>query len=257
MNTDRLLDKVIVVAGGGSGIGAATALRLGAEGARVLVGDIDADRALATATTIADAGGVARSVAFDLADEASVQNLIRSAVNEYGRLNGLFNVGADLSPATLGQDSNVVDVALDVWHRTLDVNLTGYMLTMRAAIPVMLETGGGAIVNTVSGLVLGGDDERPSYGASKGALIPLTLHVARRWGKRGIRCNTLAPGIVLTESQLSTISDEHRASVLERLPSPRFGQPEDIAAMAALLLSDDGAWVNGQLIAVNGGSVFH
>ena len=253
----RLTDKVIVVAGGATGIGAATALRLGQEGASVVVADLNTSGAGATAAAIQGAGGVAVAYTFDFAEEASVMALFEFVKGTYNRLDGVFNVGADLSPGTIGRDSNVVDVPLDVWRRTLDVNLTGYMLSIRHAVPMLLERSGGAIVNTVSGLVLRGDQEHPSYGAAKGGLIPLTLHVATRWGKQGIRCNTLAPGVVLTDNQLTTISATHRAKIMEGLPSTRFGRPEDIAAMAALLLSDEGEWINGQLIAVNGGGAFH
>lgn len=253
----RLAGKVVVIAGGASGIGAATARRVGEEQAKVVVADVDRDGAELTAEGIRAAGGDAQALVFDFADETSVTALFEAAVAAYGGIDGLFNVGADLRPETIGRDSNLLDVPLDVWQRTLEVNLSGYLLTMRQAIPLLLERGGGAIVNTVSGLILRGDRERPSYGASKGALVPLTRHVALRWGKQGIRCNTLAPGVVLTENQLQTISDEQRAAIMETLPSPRFGRPEDLAAMAALLLSDEGEWINGQLIAVNGGGAFH
>lgn len=253
----RLADKVVVIAGGATGIGAATAARLGNEGACVVVGDINGVGAESTATAVREQGGRASATAFDLADEQSVAALFQHAKATFGRLDGLFNVGADLSPQTIGRDSNIVDVPMEVWRRTLDVNLTGYMLTIRHALPLLLESGGGAIVNTVSGLVLRGDRDHPSYGAAKGGLIPLALHVASRWGKQGIRCNTLAPGVVLTENQLQTITDEQRSKIMEALPSTRFGRPADIAAMAALLLSDEGEWINGQLIAVNGGGAFH
>jgi NAD(P)-dependent dehydrogenase (short-subunit alcohol dehydrogenase family) len=249
-----LQGKVVVVAGGATGIGAASAHRLAAEGARVVIGDLNGDGAEETAQSIRDAGGDARPFAFDIADEGSAGDLIRFATTEAGAIDGLFNVAADLRPETLGRDTNLLDVPLDVWHRTLEVNLTGYLHTMRHALPAMLERGGGAIVNTISGLVLNGDPERPAYGASKGAVVTLTLHVASRWGRDGVRCNAVAPGMVLTDHSLRHFTPEQREAVMGRVRSPRLGRAEDVAAMVTLLMSQDGEWINGQVIAVNGGT---
>jgi NAD(P)-dependent dehydrogenase (short-subunit alcohol dehydrogenase family) len=248
-----LRDKVVIVAGGASGIGAATAKRLSTEGATVVVGDINAAGAEKTATEIESAGGRAMPLSFDLSIEESCAELISATVGEYGGVDGLFNVGADLRPEIFGRDTNVVDVPLEVWRRTLDVNLTGYFSTCKYVIPQLLERGGGAIVNTATGLVLSGDPERVSYGASKAGLLALTKHIASRWGKQGIRSNLVAPGLVLTELALAQISLEEREFVASMLRSPRHGKPEDIAAMATFLLSEDAEWINGQLHLVNGG----
>jgi NAD(P)-dependent dehydrogenase (short-subunit alcohol dehydrogenase family) len=248
-----LRDKVIIVAGGASGIGAATAKRLGTEGAIVVVGDINATDAEKTAIEIESAGGRAMPFSFDLSIEESCADLVSATVREYGGVDGLFNVAADLRPEIFGRDTNVVDVPLDVWQRTLDVNLTGYFYTCRHVIPRLLERGGGAIVNTSTGLVLSGDPERVSYGASKAALLALTRHIASRWGKQGIRSNSIAPGLVLTDLALNMISLEEQEHVASMLRSPRHGKPEDIAAMATFLLSEDAEWINGQLHLVNGG----
>jgi NAD(P)-dependent dehydrogenase (short-subunit alcohol dehydrogenase family) len=144
-------------------------------------------------------------------------------------------------------------VPLDVWQRTLDVNLTGTLLMTRSVLPALLERGGGSIVNTLSGLVFYGDRIRPAYLASKGALIALTRHVATRWGKEGIRCNAVAPGFVMTEQVERNVSQQERDHVLAVNRSPRHGRPEDIAATVAFLLSDDAEWINGQMHLVNGG----
>ena len=124
---------------------------------------------------------------------------------------------------------------------------------MRNAIPVLLECGGGAIVNTLSGLIFYGDRKRPAYLASKGALVALTKHVAARWGKEGIRCNAVAPGFVVTEQTEHNVPQEERDAVLAANKSPRHGRPDDIAATVAFLLSDDAEWINGQMHLVNGG----
>lgn len=245
--------KSIVVAGGASGIGLATCVRLADAKARVIVGDINGEQAERTAAELRDAGGWARAIAFDLADDASCAELVAFAVREAGRLDGLFNVAADTTQQTLGRDTDLLTVPPDVWQRTLDVDLTGYMRTCRAALPHLLERGG-AIVNTVSGLVLNGDPGRVAYGAAKGGVVVLSRHIASRWGTEGIRCNSIAPGFVTTEQSLANIPQDFQDQVRSLVRSPRLGRPEDIAAMAAFLLSDDGEWINGQLIPVNGGT---
>jgi NAD(P)-dependent dehydrogenase (short-subunit alcohol dehydrogenase family) len=249
-----LKDKVIVVAGGGSGIGRSAALRLADEGARIVVGDLNATGTREVGDAIASAGGSGVGFEFDIADEQSCTALIDAAVGEYGGVDGLFNVAADVSEHNLGRDTNVVDVPIDVWHRSLAVNLTGYFYTCRHVIPRLLERGGGAIVNTISGLVLNGDPNRVSYGASKAGSLALTRHIASRWGREGIRCNLVAPGFVTTDNALSRIPDDEQQRLSAMIRSPRFGRPEDIAAMVAFLLSDDGEWINGQVHAVNGGT---
>ncbi|MGW3984447.1 SDR family NAD(P)-dependent oxidoreductase [Streptomyces mirabilis] len=246
-------DKVVIIAGGGSGIGAETARRLAEEGARLVVGDIAADRAAAVAQEVRDGGGDATSCHLDITQEDSCAELVATAVKTYGQVNGLFNVAADTSQETMGRDTTVVDVPLEVWRRSLDVNLTGYFLTARHTIPALLEAGGGAIVNTLSGLVLYGDPNRVSYGASKAGLMALTKHIAIRWGKENIRCNIVAPGLVLTEKSTALNSPQYRAEVLGLIRSPRFGKAEDIAAATTFLLSDDAEWINGQVLPVNGG----
>ena len=245
-----LQDKVVVVAGGATGIGAATAKRLGEEGARVVVGDINAAGAQATADEIVAADGVAVPFAFDLAEEASCGALVAEAVGRWGTLNGLFNCAADLSKDNLGRDTDVVTTPLDVVERTLRVNLVGYFLTARHAIPAMLEAGGGSIVNMTSAVVLG-QPVFGAYGMAKGGVIALSRHIATRWGKEGIRCNALDPGITLTDNQLTMVSGEKREQALRSVRAPRFGEPWEIAAMVAFLLSDEAPWINGQTYAAS------
>jgi NAD(P)-dependent dehydrogenase (short-subunit alcohol dehydrogenase family) len=247
-------DKTIVLAGSATGIGAETARRLGAEGARVVLGDIDADGAGAVAGEIRAAGGEAHAVAFDIADAESCAGLVAAAVERYDGIDGLFNVAAELSAENFSRDTDLLTVPLEVWRRTLDVNLTGYLQTTRHALPHILERGGGAVVNTVSGLLLNGDPSRPAYGASKGGLVALTRHVASRWGTEGIRCNAIAPGFVTTDTSLASIPAPEQDRLRTMIRANRFGHPRDIAAMATFLLSDDGAWVNGQILPVNGGT---
>ena len=245
-----LKDRVVIVAGGASGIGAASAKRLGEEGARVVVGDLNFPGAEATAKEIVAAGGTAVGFAFDLADEVSCGALIAEAVGRWGALHGLFNCGADLSTETLGRDSDVVSMPLEVVERTLRVNLIGYFLTARHAIPAILEAGGGSIVNMTSGVVLG-QPKFGAYGMAKGGVIALSRHIAARWGKEGVRCNALDPGITLTDNQRTMVTDDHREHAMRAIRSPRFGEPREIAAMVAFLLSEEAPWINGQTYAVS------
>ncbi|MEU4423380.1 SDR family oxidoreductase [Actinoplanes sp. NPDC024001] len=252
-----LTGRSIVVCGGATGIGSATAQRLAAEGARVVVGDLNADGARETADKIEAAGGEALAVTFDLAGEASIRALIDRAVTEFGTVHGLFNVGADLSPETVGRDGDLLEMDPAVWRRTFEVDLLGYALSCRAVIPVLLANGGGAIVNTSSLAACVGEATRPAYAAAKAGINALTRHVASRWGKEGIRCNGVQPGMVMSETALATMSEEFQAAGLAGSRSTRLGRPADLAATVAFLLSDDAEWVNGQTWTVDGGATFH
>lgn len=249
----RLEGKVAVVAGGGNGIGAASSKRLAAEGATVVVGDINVAAAATVAGEIAAEGGTSLAVTFDIADEGSVAQLFSQTADAFGGVDLLHNVAADLSDATLGRDSDLLDIDLAVWDRTMAVDLRGFVLTMRQAIPSMLSRGGGAIVNTSSGAAFVGEATRPGYGAAKAAINALSRHVANRWGKEGIRCNSVAPGLVLTPTAAGHMGDAALRR-LARNPSGRLGEPEDIASSVAYLLSDDASWVNGQVLSVDGGT---
>ena len=248
--------KRIVIAGGASGIGAATAERLGAEGATVVIGDINLDAARVTAKRIANANGTALAVKFDLADEQSVRALFDTAVNEFGGVDGLYNVGADATAEVLGRDGDLLDMDPAVWRRTFEVNLLGYALICRAALPLLLENGGGAIVNTSSAAAHVGDHKRAAYQTSKAGINALTRHVGSRWGKQGIRCNCVSPGVVLTETaEKMALTPEALEFARMTIPSPRFGQPSDLAGVVAFLLSDDAEWINGQVWSINGGAL--
>ncbi|MDT7791218.1 MAG: hypothetical protein QOD59_654 [Mycobacterium sp.] len=182
--------KVALVAGAAPGnIGAATAIRLAQEGTSVVAADLNEAAARAVADEIQALGGKAIARSFDITDEASYRELVDDTVKEFGRLDGLFNVAADLSPATLSQDTDVLSVSLDVWRHTIDVTLSGYMYGIRHALPIMIDQGGGAIVNTMSTTVWMGEETRVAYQSAKAALYGLTRHTATLGGKHGVRCN--------------------------------------------------------------------
>lgn len=249
-----LADKTFLVAGGATGIGAATAKRLAAEGACVAIGDINIAGAAAAAEQIAASGGRAIAVEFDLADERSVRNLVETTIAEFGAVHGLHNVGADLSEDNLGRDSTILDTGLDVWQRTLDVNLMGYVRTIRAVLPHLLAQGGGAIVNTSSGAALGSDPMHVAYGASKAAVNHLTRHVAVNWGKHNIRSNGVMPGLVMGETQQRQDDAALQQAFLTFGKTTRLGKPDDLASIITFLLSDEAEWITGQVWYIGGGS---
>ena len=254
MGLRGLDERVAVMVGGATGIGAATAARLGGEGCQVVIGDIAADAARQTAERIVAAGGTAAHVAFDLSDPESVAGLIQTAATTYGGVDLLFNVGADMG--TIRSDTDVVDIDFDVWDRVMAVNLRGYVAAMKYAIPRMVSRGGGAIVNMSSAAAFQGEPARPAYATAKAGIGALTRHVASRWGKEGIRCNAVAPGFTATEAIRSVPQwPDLQAAALKRIRGTRVGDPDDIASLVAFLLSEEGAWINGQVINIDGGTV--
>jgi NAD(P)-dependent dehydrogenase (short-subunit alcohol dehydrogenase family) len=178
--------------------------------------------------------------------------MVQLAVEAFGGLDLIHVNAADLS--VIFKDSNAVDVDLAVFDQTITVNLRGHLLCTRAAIPELLKRGGGAIVYTTSGAAFIGEEERPCYAMAKAGLNALMRHVASRWGRHGIRANCVAPGFVLTENNSKTLPEGFADAAVKRTRSTRLGKPEDIAAMVALLLSDAGEWINGQVISVDGGA---
>ncbi|MEZ0053253.1 NAD(P)-dependent dehydrogenase (short-subunit alcohol dehydrogenase family) [Mycobacterium sp. MAA66] len=245
--------KTFIIAGGATGIGAGTANRLAVEGAYVAIGDVNITAARMTVDAINAKGGRAIAVEFDFADEHSVSDLVDTTLREFGHVDGLYNVGADLSAEVNGRDLTVLNTGLDIWWRTLNVNLLGYVRTIRAVLPHLRAHGAGSIVNTSSGGSLGVDPMHVAYNASKAAVNQLTRHVANNYGKEGIRCNCVMPGLVWGETQenqpqLAGLQDMFIASA----KTTRVGRASDVAGIVALLLSDEGEWINGQTWYIGG-----
>ena len=250
---NRLAGKVAIVTGGGGGIGSAVARRLVAEGARVAVADIFEESAKRVAEPLGDA---AIAVAFDAADADSVKALVEQTVSHFGKLDILHNNAAMTDPVKSAQDTTAIDIPLAIWQEILDVNLTGYLLGCRYAIPHMIANGGGSIVNTASNSGTAGDLARIAYGSTKGAIITLTRYVATQHGSQNIRCNSIAPGVVLTEALDKTVPGL-KDIIKRHILTPEFGTPDDIAALVAFLASDESRYITGENISISGGGLIH
>lgn len=248
-----LENKVVVIAGGAGGIGTATSRRLADEGAKVVVGDLNDAAAKKVADGITSDGGTAVAVQFDVSDDDSVRNLIDSAVDAFGGVDCVHANAADLSVPVIMGDTDALDVDLDIWDRTMAVNLRGFLLCTRHAIPKLLERGGGALVYTSSAASFVGEPARPSYAAAKSGVNALMRHVASKWGKQRIRANAIAPGLIVSDQMSEVIPQDLQQRTLKGTRSWRLGHPRDIAAMVAFLMSEDGEWINGQVISVDGG----
>lgn len=249
----RLEGKVAIVTGGGGGIGSAVARRLVGEGAKVAVADIFLDSAKQAAEPFGDD---ALAVAFDAASPHSVKALIETTVSHFGRLDILHNNAAMTDPAKHPLDSDAVNIPIGIWREILDVNLTGYMLGCKYAIPHMIAGGGGSIINTASNSGSAGDLARIAYGSSKGAIITLTRYVATQHGRQNIRCNSVAPGVVLTEALEKTVPGL-KELIKRHILTPEFGTPDDIAALVAFLASDESRYITGENISISGGGLIH
>jgi NAD(P)-dependent dehydrogenase (short-subunit alcohol dehydrogenase family) len=250
----RLAGKVAVVAGAAFGIGRATVTIMAREGARVIVGDYDADGAGAAAEAIRSAGGEAQSLYFDATNEESVRELIAKAKERFGRIDIMHNNVGGTEP---GKDVNVVDLDVEAWERILRLTLHSAMYGCRHVIPVMLESGGGAIVNTASMSGVRGDPGLTAYGAAKAGVINLTRYVATQFGRRNIRCNAVAPGLIVTERANEVVAPPVQKIFEEHNLVPRNGRPEDIGNVVAFLASDEAAFITGQTIVVDGGQFSH
>ncbi len=212
---------------------------------------IKIEHAARVAEEIEAAGGRAVATRVDVSDEASVVELFRTAVDAFGGVDGVHLNAADTEVVL--RDTNVVDVDLGVFDQTIAVNLRGHFLVTRHAIPLLLERGGGALAYTSSAASYIGEPERVSYGISKAGINALVRHVASRWGKQGIRANAVAPGMIVHEKLAEYFGPEGLEAAKAGLRSDRHGKVDDIAAMVAFLMSDDGSWVSGQVYGVDGG----
>jgi NAD(P)-dependent dehydrogenase (short-subunit alcohol dehydrogenase family) len=246
----QLDSKVVLLSGGASDIGRATALRLATEGAAVVVGDVTLEGAEAVAEEVAAAGGQALGLRCDVRREDSVSAFVERAVAAFGGVDCIDHNVAWSHPRL---DTDAVGVDLGVWDRVIETTTRGALLLARHAIPAMVARGGGSIVTISSGTSTIGESTRVAYGVSKAALNQLTRHLAVRYARDGIRANAIAPGFILTETAAAQVPAAVQARLAEANPTRRLGTPDDIARVVVFLCSDAAAYVNGQVLHVDGG----
>jgi 3-oxoacyl-[acyl-carrier protein] reductase len=240
-----LAGRVALVTGAGSGIGEATARRFAAEGAVVVVNDVDVDRARAVAAAIQKDGGKASAVGANVTRRDEVERMVAGVVAEHGRLDILIN------NAGINRDAMSHKMTEEQWDQVLTVNLKGTFLCAQAALPRMRERGWGRVVNTSSVGSLGNIGQA-NYAASKAGVIGLTKTLALEYAKYGVTVNCVAPGAVMTP-MLAGVPDPIKEKITGQIPVGRIAAPAEIAAVHAFLASDDAGFITGQVLFVDGG----
>ncbi len=249
--------RVAIVTGGASGIGEASARALAAAGAKVVVTALHEDRAKAVADSISATGAEALGLGFDTSEEDQVATAIEAAVKAFGGVDILHNNAAITSVPFLMRDGMIHELDADLWRQTMAVNLGGYMLCTKHVLPHMLERGRGVIVNTASGEGLTGGVSRAAYGTSKAAIIGFTRNVATQYGKLGIRCVTIVPGLTMTDTVAANMPPPVLEMMKRHTLTPELARPEDIANAILFLASDRAAFVTGIALQVDGGISIH
>ena len=255
---NRLDGKVAFITGGGSGIARAASLLFAREGAKVVVAEIDGALGEATARDVVDAGGDAMAVRTDVTDASSVRAAIDAVVARHGRLDILFNCAG----GSLNEDSVVTEVDLDVWDRTMALDVRGAMLVCRHGIPELVKAGGGSVVNMSSGAALRGSSPKHVYTAAKGAILSFTRALAGSYAKDNIRANAICAGRILTDRILNNYGTADAPGLVADLQDAAgrvrdypfwVGRPEDIANIALFLASDESRMITGATIPADGG----
>ncbi len=242
--------RVAIVTGAGQGIGRAIAERFAADGAQVVVADLDVARAEATADSILASGGLAIAIRTDVTVPGDAEALAAAVVARFGRIDALVNNAGIL------RSTRAADVTPDEWHLVVDVNLTGAFLCARAAYPALRDSGHGRIVNVASMAgratsTLGG----VHYTTAKAGVLGLTRHLAREWARDGITVNAISPGIVDTPMVRDSTDAERMAKVLDSIPLGRLAEPAEIASLVTFLASDEAAYITGANVDIHGGEL--
>jgi NAD(P)-dependent dehydrogenase (short-subunit alcohol dehydrogenase family) len=248
----RLQNRVALITGAGSGIGASMARLFSHEGASILAADIDDGGLQTTLHDVSSTGGKAASCRVDVSDGAQVRSMVDECLEQFGRIDILCN------NAGIGSTQTAVETPEDVWDRVFAVNARGTFLGCKYVIPHMVANGGGVIINTASVAGLVGLKNRAAYCASKGAIISLTRAVAVDHVQHNVRCNCICPGTVdspWVKGLLDRAADPEaeRANLVARQPLGRLGEPDEMAKAALYLASDDAAFITGTALVIDGG----
>ena len=247
----RLQGKVALITGGASGMGRVASLLFAAEGAGVVLTDLNDELGEATASEITEAGGQALYVHADVSREADAEAMVGAAVDRFGKLSILYNNAGVMLPA----DGSVHTTDESVWDLTLAVNVKGVAFGCKYGVPAMLVSGGGSIINVASFVAwLGAATSQTAYTASKGAVLAMTREIAVEYARKGIRCNALCPGPIETPLLMQLLSDEEKKQRrFVHIPMGRLGQAEELAKAALFLASDDSSYMTGTSLIVDGG----
>lgn len=244
----RLKNKVAIITGGGGDIGKATAIRFAREGARVVVVDLNEKTACETVNLIRKENGEANCIKTDVTNDHAVQNMIQETIAKYERLDIMFN-----NAGVNSVEKKLPDVSLEEWKKVMDINITGVFLGMKYAIPHMKS--GGSIINTASIAGIKGQKLVAAYSASKSSVIALTKSTATEFGRKNIRINAIAPGIIET----SMVDDWRKTDKWPVLSTAnalkRIGQPEEIANAVLFLASDEASFITGETLVIDGGTL--
>jgi len=251
----RVESKVAIVTGAASGIGRACAERLASEGARVVIADING----AGAESVAAGIGADRAIGVevDVSNEDQVRAMVDAAVSTFGGLHILHNNAAVTSAAHMDRDGDVVGMDVSILDATLAVSVRGVVLGCKHAVPRMIESGGGSIINTSSNSSLSGDFTLAAYTAAKGGINAVTRSVATAYGKQGIRCNAVSPGTIQTPSFASNVPAVMQEIMERNTLLPRLGLPSDVANLVLFLASDESSYITAQVIVIDGGLLSH
>lgn len=245
----ELEDKVAIVTGAASGIGRSTALALAREGAQVVVSDVDEAGGQETVRLIEQQGGEAIFVKTDVSDPGAVEALVDKAVETYGRLDVMVN-----NAGIGGEQALLADYSLENWNRVIGINLSGVFYGMKYAIPAMLASGGGSIINVASILGQVGFATAPAYVAAKHGIVGLTKNAALEYSAQGVRVNAVGPGFIRTPMIEQLEEDEATNQMLVSMhPIGRLGEPEEVAELIVWLASDKASFVTGSYYPVDGG----
>jgi NAD(P)-dependent dehydrogenase (short-subunit alcohol dehydrogenase family) len=244
----RLEGKVALITGGGSGMGKVASELFAAEGARVVLSDVNDEAGRATASAI---GNDAHYVHADVSREADAQTMVAEAMERFGRLDVLYNNAGVMLP----DDGSVDSTDETIWDITLGVNVKGVAFGCKYGIPAMLGHGGGSIINVASFVAwMGAATSQTAYTASKGAVLAMTREIAVEYARRGIRCNALCPGPIETPMMGTALTPQQREAYARNIPLGRLGQPQDIGEAAAFLASDAASYITGATLPVSGGT---